>query len=828
MSIISVIKNNILSELHSTTPLSSVEESILSVAKSKYEYDKLLKASFIKPPKLILSNFVETKHFNNFIGQSISDIDVADQAVETTASLVSKLKDGVVESFDNLYLEFNKLNSRFNAAVINANANLSNIKKDTIFFNTKEQISEHSLFVDTFESKVMLPIAKVDEIQLSGSRVTVGSSSNGYFNSSSISNIVDKDFNSYIDYRQSNSVDDLTLEINISMPILSIVNQLGILVNNFDTQNWLKLIDIRSSNDGVNFNSVFANIDFYKKYIYENTPDSDIILNPEYNNLSDLFVIDFPPTKSKYFNIIFKQSNLHPITDDFRIGIRDIFLYKITYANSGSMIIKHPLRLVDVDTIGISANVFSKIDSELLKANFQYSFDGSQWNNINTIDYQTNNIIYINSPWLKENNVINSQDNHIYIKVVFDKSIEDVEEKIKKIFSDMESTMTEYVDFPQKLPYSIQLSDIPSDNSLSMCAVPFVSLGKEPYNSVVVGTTTPGVFNYTFKLPFSLTNISELFIGNVKLTRFSTKQSLLDGDNLGYFTYDDNLFVNIKKKVIKSADFNEQWLLNDDDGAPESETIDPYLLTNGLEIKFYMQAEDINSAKRQIKLSYLSDGIKENFNINKFKLKDDGTLNILTIYDLIPMSATEINLSNRPIVPVLETDGTITNDISIEGSNRVDYIDGFTEFINHEYAYSIDFFNKKLYMRNPYLEADVTVKYYTYDSYELTIDDFEIERRDDGDYIVLDPWIFDSNSTYRIQYNIAVEIDSSYYTVNNNIINFTDEEMMNIFYGNNSLTDKQLRISYGKHENLGSSISELIETLTPILYNLSIIYSVRT
>ena len=807
----------------------TLEENGSRTAAINQELSRLESEAFLNLNPPSLGDFVDVKYFNQLFEKTGLDTDSGEQALSLISTKLSAIKENIIHAYDNLHVATNQLASAVDAVSLYNNVVFSGIKSEVESFDKTDDlfaVDNNSLFVDIYEKKLFLNPSGVSPISPIGLGYNVNTVSNGYFNNSAISNAFDGLATTYLDYRQTNTVNALRLNFTVTLPSTQILNQIIITPNNFGTQNWLELEDIKVSTDGNIFASVFDNSIFYQTYLFNKSNEEvNLVLNPENNNMSDNFAFDFAPVQTRYIQFSILQKYLHPINNDLEIGIAEIQCNKINYSNSGSIIVKKPIDVISLENLSLKTDMLSKIDSELLKADFYVSFDLNKWYDIQSVDSNGSKpeVLHFNQPWLNDSIDLNGvSSDSVFIKIVFSKNTSDINRLIQNIMATTVTTVSEFKQFPSSLPYSINLSNAVDPSTVALFTVPYVALKKgSPNNSVLIGNTSNGVFNYSFKLPFNPGSLGTITVGSVQLTQHLDKDSLFSVPSPAYYVDNTNatVFVNIPSINKHAADFKEEWLTNNPTYAAGSDQVlDPFNLTANQPIVLTMAPERLSSTKRKIKLTYSSDGIKENFTVLKLKTDINGQVIINNVQDIIPAKTTKVQLSGTPI----DTSG-----ISIIGLYRVNFIDGFKEFIGKENCFSIDFTNGILYLRNAFPITDTTIAYTAPALYALSQNDFEISQESDGDYVTISNWIFDPADTYEISYNMAIKIDPSIYKLesDNRTITFTDSQIMNIFYGSQTFQNKNLKVKYGYKENLQQTVSELADSLTPILDRLFINYS---
>jgi hypothetical protein len=462
--------------------------------------------------------------------------------------------------------------------------------------------------------------------------------------------------------------------------------------------------------------------------------------------------------------------------------------------------------------------------------NFQISLDGKLWHDIQPVNFNGDKpeILYINKPWSKDS--INTEEktfNNIYIKIAFSKLL--VSTVLSELIGNNDTIRSEFLEFPNKTPYQIKLSGQADPKSLQIGVVSKLSLGKKENNFFLLGETSPDKKKYSFDLPFDPKGLENIVIGNIKLEKANSLSDLYDAYKIGYYVdiEKQKLFINMDD-TMPSSDVKktgDPWVILTKELAktPEIPTNSQTTVIDTIAemlkdqpIKMFLGYDIIDPLSNAIKLTYLSDSIKENFYIARVDINPDGSLVREQIIDIIPANTTVVKLTS---VPVADTDTYLI------GGYNVDFIDGAKEFEEaSEFAYSIDHNRGYIHLRNAY-SVDTTIQYTRNREFPISQNDYEVSS--DGSEVIIGARIFDENSYYKLSYNVIFPIDAQKYTVgkDNKTIMLKDTSIINNYIGFDSLTNRLLKVTYLFKEDNSSFLKDIFKYITPILSEFSVVFS---
>jgi len=801
--------------------LQTVQEKQLADIKNKMLSSSIRDDKFFTPVYFTTSDFVIGEELDDAFTQCAEDLSVINNAIDTLTLSVNSSKDIVKNNHTKLQLNINRLSSFIDTVAMYNGTAFSNVVPITESFGSDNDLVNNSisLLADTFEQKLTLSPTLIEVDNLSNTTIVVNDTSNGAFtNESPADNIIDGSDVTYAEYYQTASAGKLQLNFNIILETPKIINYLSIVPNNFNTQNWIHVEDILTSVDGSSFTSIYDSNTFYRKFLFKEEDNATIVeLNPNKNKSINKFIFDFQPIRAKYIQIILSQEQLHPETDNLRIGINDISIGRIKYKTSGSVVIKKLCNPADVKTLAIHTDQRSLVDSRILIVTYQISFDQNTWYDIQPVSSSGTKpeVLYFNSSWQSGSVDLSAVDSdYIYIKVSMSKntSVSDIND----LLSSYSVSTNEYFTFPVLSPYKLTLNKTAVKSSINLFALPYMAAGKTGLNDKVLGTVEANVFYYEFAVPFNLNDMAEIFIGQRSIQKYSTIENLLLTEDVGYYYENNIIHIAFYTGHIERNNVNDPILMSINNDTAIISKNNSYA---GQLVTLRINAEIVSSKSRCITLSYATDGIKENISVRRLKFDTDGKILQTVNIDLLPAGMNQLRLSAKPIS---------TEIVEILGRHQIKFTNGVNEFIDaDDDSFSIDYDNRVLYLKTV-STAKLGVSYLKEEAFELNLDDFDIAS--DFQTATIREWAFDPDSYYEFKYNISVTVPNSCYTVSadNNSIQITDIEIMKSLLGISTFTDSNLKIkiSYLYKENLKEVLGEIADYISPVLNKLTILYSI--
>lgn len=787
---------------------------------------------FLSKDKVGKFDYVDSSIFDKYFEQSGMDLNTTRTSALAIRDTIATYAANIQSKYDDLALLSNQLSSLVDWAMLYNAVALFGAKIIVENFDTRDDITPgvNPLYVDVFTQNVTLDYMEIVDVPLNTKNISYNINSNGEFKYGyPIENIIDGDDLSYAEYTQDLSVEKLVLDINVKLDEYKVVNNVSIVTNDFSSQQWIQLKDIRSSLDGVVFTSVYESDLFYQQYLFNNNAEHSFILSSEENNFSNRFTFNFQPTKLKYIQFIFEQNELHPQLDEYKIGIHEITLRSASYKKEGSIIVKKPIEPTTLKALALYTDTISAIDSDILKIGYSFSFDNKLWHDIQPVESngEIPEIYNFNQDWLSDSiNLQNEDSKFIYIKISMLKDI-DIN-RLDNLLSAYMLDKTELFEFPQKVPYKIKLSQkTKSIDFLELYSMPYIGVGKKDLNTITLGNVEPNKYTYEFKLPFNPGNLAIFKIGDDLLERYDDISTYIDFNKFGYYFNEDTFTFHIlipNVEELRSGNLIDPWLVGvspeEDDDRPtriggKRATFIERLLLSRVPITLTMPAEAISTSGNTFSITHSAD-YKENIEIQKVEYYSNGDIITDTRIDIIPINESKINLTFLPI------DNT---NITIEGGYRVKYINGISEFIDStHHAFSVDFENRVLHLRDQY-GVTVSVTYESQRTYTFTQEDFEISR--DMKQITMKPWLYSAASIYVVKYNVAMLINKDFYVLGGDrqSIEFTSKAIMDSLWGVTEFQNKKIKAMFQYHDNLKDTLNQIYNMLSPILNQVLIIYS---
>lgn len=804
-------------------------------------------------PIAIKGMSVEPGLFNTFFSASSKDIEILDNSLDKLDTEINIARTELKNKSQDVQIGIKKASGLLDTFALYAGLLNPNIQGIIERYKSTDDVfvdPDNTLFINTSEGILTLPQSKIVEMDLSEANISLSPSSNGTFvEDHDLNKIFDDDDISYMHYLQEGGSDQLSLQFDINLTSASIINNLKILPNNLGFQNWLLLEELSISADGEKWIPVITD---------------PIELQSKNNKYSQKFSFTFVPQKVSKIRCRITQLN-KDFNNNYNIGISSFEANKITYGDTGSIIINKKIPTSKINSLSLHLDN-SLYDQIALKMDFQVSLNGLIWNDIQPIrdDGPTTEILYINQPWFSESITLETKEfSNIYLKIFFKKVF--ITDAIIDIVGNDSFGQTEFLEFPTKAPYQITLSESAKTDSINVELISQLAAGKRDLNFLLLGQTEKEKSQYQFSLPFDPKGLDEVFIGDIKLPKIASLGGIHDLYQKGYFIDSDKLklYINLDDKVAESPrdKFVDPWIdttrpippvnppeniilppVNSPGGnggggeiipapTPVPAVIpDPVIVDIGQidtpqdfwddqPIRLFFKHDLISSSSNIIELTHSSDAIKDNIKIWRVRVDENGDTIQEAIMDLIEAGKTVIKLTSIPI---------IEKTIFLEGGYQVDYIDGVTEFEHSsDYAFSIDFNDGYVHLRDSY-SVDVTLQYTRFLEFPVEAADFDVHA--DGKKITIRPYAFDPGSLYKIEYHIVLEVLPSKYTVDidGKVIKLLPKTVIEDFKGLNSISGKLLKVSYLFKQKGSSTLQNIFNHLTPIMPEFTIIYSIET
>lgn len=773
------------------------------------------------PSSVIPGDFIDLdKSINPFFKNAADDIDIVDIALRDVNAKVPQYIDEFNYLKSDMDQGLRRAQSALDQYALYASITAGNIGVVSEEFKTKQNILNSSnLFVDETEGVLTLPVKRIEDIDLEDAVVRIGETSNGSFKEGhGIEKAFDGDDISYCEYTQATVNDKLILELKIDLNQTRIANSIFILPNNFARQNWIEIEEVSSSVDGETFTSVTEASDLFKSMI-QSADATTILVDPKLQKSGEAFSISFHPRRLRYLKVRLSQRNKDLSTNEYRIGIQEFMLRRIVYENDGVARIVKTIPGSRISSLAVHSDQ-SILDSDAIKVDYTIGLNPDKLFPIQPVESEETGveILQINAPWTPNSAEVESDlTNRIALNIRMSK--ETLSGKLNSFLAESITRASEFFDFPSELPHEFSLKQEARAGSLGLTIMPYMAIGKRDFNKLQLGTTTEKVPYYSFKLPFNPKGMETVYWGDTLLTKSATYERLYQTGLMSYFIDDikNLIHINLNNDVtqpLTETKHLDPWM----EGYKKQNTIiKPSLdhIVNGTPITIEIKHDSLSpDSNKKIKLTFQCDGIKNNIRIWRVA-QDGGNPKIEQIKDLITQGKTVTKLSGKPL---------LDHDIHLVGGHRIDYIDGSSEFRqSSEYAYSIDDKEGILYLKNKYPQ-DVHISYYRVVEDELKPSDFDVA--DDLQTISIKEWAFDATAKYTVEYSVALAMPSDMYELKNNkTIKLTDKTISELQLSQSPFKDKKIRAAYSYNEDMKQTINDMIESITPIINKVEIIYA---
>jgi hypothetical protein len=745
--------------------------------------------TFVHKEHIYVGDIIEPLHFNRFFDNIAVDLDFIETSLNKISADIEQSRLDFENKINDVDYGIRKADAILNEFALYAYAVSEEISGVTETFNKLTDIADsQNIFINTEEGIATLPIESKELIEI-GNDFYVLTGNGAFTDNHDLINAFDDDKMSYAEYVASD-VDDITLEIEIKLKREEIINNI---VCEFLDENDAETTFIES------FSISRDNIS------YTNVPIND-------NNS-----ITFIPHIVNYMRLRFKKHTSS--SEIISIRIANIAVYRISYKDTGSAIINKTIPPTKIDEVALHTKNAIVTDSAI-SANFSVSFDNNQFVDIQPVQANTTDeILYINFPEKKNNlSVVDNEFTKIAIKMVLSRN-DDIND-LAKLYTDELFVQTEIVTFPSKPPYAFTLKNRPKQNTLSIRGISNMILGTKQ-NSIPLGNVEASKYTYVFALPFDTKDMEEIYIKDYKLTKFSNFSDLMDYDLTGYYINPSAnvLTINIQKHVIRTGDvgYGDPWIQNYSEKTAYADYKYEDNALAGSPISLYLKSDIIHAPQKNIlPLTFYTDLIKDDITIQRLQLDSDNNILTEIVSDIVPAGQKNIKLSAIPVN---------LEEITLLNSDRVEYVDGVTEFqYATEFSYSVDISNGMLYLRDPFPE-DVSISYRKELRSIISPNLYHIGP--DGKSIILDPSIFSSSFAYMVNYRMAFDISADKYNldIDGRTVTLKDKVIIADYIGLEDITDKMLIVSYESEYDMQNYIRSIMPYISPIIPEVSLLYS---
>lgn len=793
----------------------TVSEEIMERARIAARIEDLESNKAFRATNITPLDFVESDIVNSLFENAATDVEQLSDSMNKYGADIIAASDSIKSKYKLVENAYYGVASKVTWLNLVSGFVDKNMKVVLESFDSDADIIENTLNLNTTEGKLFLPVKSKKEISTAGISLRVLPQSNGYFESDKeLAAAFDGDPISFCEYKQGVSSDNLTLAFVARLNSPETFNQISISPNNFGSENWLKLTDVMVSGDGANFRSVYDATVFYNNQTYM-LNDARVI---ELKGSSKEFILEFQPVRAQFVKFVFRQDTLHPVHDDYRIGINSISFSRVLYSGSGSIVFRKPLLSPTVQDVTLHTEQISHVDSQFLVTEYFVSFDEKDWYRIAPASSLSDipKVLSFNQPWNSRSISLPKFGAYIYVKI----NMRYDAAKIMQSYSEMSYESSETL----KLAQALELKNAPTKDSLTLYVPSFSTAD----GKVVIGKTTNSR-TYSIRTPFIPSAEDELMIDGVVVPRKNKKEEIMHSFGYYFEPTTSAVYIHVPKKDYQPKPYTDPWLTPPPSasGAAGSAVGDDALDTDlsqisnsitGKDIYFVLKPDVFDASVSGVfTLKYMSDNKKENFKVTRIKKSDVGVSHP-QVKDVVKSGETKIKLTHLPLKgkqhPVVLASGT---------AYEVPFVDGIAEFFGamDDFAFSVDYESGWLYLKQPFAMS-VSVSYYRSKRYTLNQNDFYLAKN--GRELIIQPWAFDQDSLYSASYQIAAVIPEKMYKIKEKQLVMDVANIKKLF--GNSISERDIVASYQYKEDIRAVVAELSEMLSPIVNQVSIIYSV--
>lgn len=743
----------------------------------------------------------------------------------------------VVRSLLNILSLYNKINDDNLFYFSDTFSNL-----DKINFDSNNGLIT-TAYVDTEAGVVTLPRNNVEYLIDTNTQYNIlpESTSLADFNPEKpLVNAFDNFTDNWAEYFLDSSTNTLTLKLKFLLTLKDEfpVNQIKIEPTNFGTSNWLKINSISTSRDNITFTPI-QQIDFqFLNAGVKSSLEPELLLSTYEQKFTRVGSFIFEPIRAKY--ILFDLEQREPIkldSDTYRylIGIRNIEVNSISYNTRGVLYTQEFIRdSVNKEIGSVTLSATANIDSsnQLGKMKFYISNNNDSWYTIAPKEEAIGNEVRVfNQPWLQDNIDTGNIVDKLFFKIEFENNIAEITDIAEKILVTKE--YSQIIPLSLAYPYTTTLDFSPKANSLQILAMPFGSVGQN--EKILIKSSLDNTQSHVIETPFELTSEDTIYIGDTELYRsnspgvFTIEAS--NGTNQGNYTVFSSevqtttttnlpatlkkfstLFIYLKPNIDEFGDPEYWWEGKDILLVQTSSPVRASKATDS-EVTNYPRLKN----KNIVRLKHYCDGIKEHIKVFKVyqELQLDGSYDrqYVEFSYILPKNSLRFKIDANLVKPF---DSTDTNSgLKMIDAFEIPYIDGITELMSTEnHVFSVNYYTGEVYRKYPNTEQ-ISVRCLKEVKTELQNNQWELMPLNDG--IVLVDSAYDANAWYEVLYQIAIPIDTSYFSVTNNIVSLNDYGKVNNYISNINTEDRLIKFTYLYEEKTEDPISELTNYFSPIL-----------
>lgn len=354
---------NLANPSGSNPDFATYESVISSVYKLLGQFYKDLSAPIFKPKKIKFDSPPDALDFNSNIEAISKDLNIVFNEFENLETVI-------LGNFNYIISRLNRLNSRLKTVYSQTGDYLllsSFPTKDALYFtdsfNSLDRIENNSPLLNNIQCEInqvegiiTLPIDYTALVPISVSELPViNTSSNGVAGNniqagavlnSDISVVLDGNADTWFEYERVVLSDDnipLILDLTINIGEEKIINFVQINPNNFGTRTQIEILSIDTSIDGKTFVSIKDDIPIADFTVEDE--ENVFVLAPSTSKYAGQGLYSFTPRKAKYIHLVFRQSTPYDIMDSngvhwlrYAIGLKDIILQALPFKDKGEFI----------------------------------------------------------------------------------------------------------------------------------------------------------------------------------------------------------------------------------------------------------------------------------------------------------------------------------------------------------------------------------------------------------------------------------------------------------------------------------------------------------
>jgi len=485
--------------------------------------------AFFSPKKVRANTLPDPAKFNEILKAITDDLTVLFAESEVLEGLI-------INSFNTVVLKLGQLDYRLQAVYSKLADYIlfaSDRSSDVLYFKesfssmtgmnpTSSALKGNFCDINLQEGIATLDIREGDTPLATPNSVRINAASNGVAGNNQeigaqrrddLQAITDNDPSTWYEYEKvvkSIAINDAPLILDMSLIYDSpkIINRVYLDPINFGTIKYPEIVSIDTSLDGSTWSSIKDDLSVAD--FLADDPENIFLLSPAASRYRGTGCWTFTPRKVKFVRIVIKQRYPHlistPIGKQYRyaIGLRTINVYGYKFESSSQLISKRIDFGAPIDKVVLTSAQTPIAESSLAGIDhFVSPDDGQTWYQISPKDFESSDqstprLLNFNN---SESNSINtSQDvtSLTYKAELYRNS--DAFSKGGK--NEVEKPISEVFAIPTRNPYTIDLSEKPVQDSVTIIDPVFGGRGKDEvfFQTSVIRSTAP---NISFVLPWA-------------------------------------------------------------------------------------------------------------------------------------------------------------------------------------------------------------------------------------------------------------------------------------------------------------------------------------